>query len=121
MRKESLQLPSLLTIEEVAEQLQVSKAVVYRLVRKGELLAYHLRGGEDIYIPFQSLDGYLQRRVGRIVFSVRTDAKKKKMGITNLYQMLKKKLCGNQKEEYYQLSPDAEDEDEDEEDDEWEL
>ena len=51
--------PKLLTVEEVAEVLRVSKMTVYRLAEKGELPS--VRVGRSIRIVEDGLDMYLRR------------------------------------------------------------
>lgn len=51
--------PKLLTVEEVAEMLRVSKMTVYRLAEKGELPS--VRVGRSIRIVEDGLDMYLRR------------------------------------------------------------
>ena len=51
--------PKLLTVEEVAEVLRVSKMTVYRLAEKGELPS--VRVGRSIRIVEDGLDMYLSR------------------------------------------------------------
>lgn len=53
--------PKLLTVEEVAEMLRVSKMTVYRLAEKGELPS--VRVGRSIRIVEDGLDMYLRRGV----------------------------------------------------------
>ena len=51
--------PKLLTVEEVAEVLRVSKMTVYRLAEKGELPS--VRVGRSIRIVEDGLDMYLRQ------------------------------------------------------------
>ena len=42
-----------LTVEEIAQELKLSKSIVYRLIRNGELEAVDLVAGDDGNIPIQ--------------------------------------------------------------------
>ena len=48
-----------LTVEEVAQRLRVSRALVYRLIERGDLASHHI--GASIRIAEEDLQDYLQR------------------------------------------------------------
>jgi excisionase family DNA binding protein len=49
----------LLTVEEIATALRVSKMTVYRLIREGELRTERI--GRQFRVPPENLEAYLQR------------------------------------------------------------
>ena len=48
----------LLTIEEAGEYLQVSKATLYRLIRKGLIERRKIKGNRHCYLTLESLDNH---------------------------------------------------------------
>lgn len=48
-----------LTVEEVRQRLSVSRALVYRLINRGDLASHHI--GTSIRIAEEDLQDYLQR------------------------------------------------------------
>lgn len=50
----------LLTIEEVADRLKVSKMTVYRYIKSGKLMAYKLE--QELRVKVVDLDSFLNKR-----------------------------------------------------------
>jgi len=50
----------LLTIEEVADRLKVSKMTVYRYIKSGKLMAYKLE--QELRVKVVDLDSFLDKR-----------------------------------------------------------
>lgn len=55
--KNSLAAPEIMTPEQVAEYLQISPATVYRYIRGGKLVAFHI--GPQYRISRENLDAFL--------------------------------------------------------------
>jgi putative molybdopterin biosynthesis protein len=50
----------LLTIEEVADRLKISKMTVYRYIKSGKLMAYKLE--QELRVKVVDLDSFLDKR-----------------------------------------------------------
>ena len=53
--------PALLRIDEVADRLAISRATIYRLIRRGAIPTVHI--GSSVRIPAAELDRWLRAQV----------------------------------------------------------